>query len=59
MNILDGSKSAMFKRFIKKQTNQPVPKQYEAALLSFALTLYYYFPQTYEYVRKEFGLCCI
>lgn len=56
-NTLGGSKSAMFKRFIKKQTNQPVPKQYEAALRSFALTLHYYSPRAYEYVRREIGLC--
>lgn len=51
------SKSAIFERLIKKQNNEFVPKQYEPHLRSFALTLHYYSPRAYEYVRTEFNLC--
>lgn len=57
IHTLGGPISAIFKRLIKKQKNEPVPKQYEPHLRSFALTLHCYSPRAYEYVRTEFSLC--
>lgn len=34
-----------------------VPKQFDNQLKSFALTLHYYSPRAYEYVRQEFDNC--
>ncbi|EZA51523.1 THAP domain-containing protein, partial [Ooceraea biroi] len=42
---------------LKKQKNQSVSKQYESQLRTFALTIHYYFPRAYEYVRSQVNLC--
>ncbi|GBM01114.1 DNA transposase THAP9 [Araneus ventricosus] len=48
------------KEFISRQlatvTKLPLPQNYSAELRSFALTLNFYSPRAYEYVRSTFGL---
>lgn len=48
------SNKEFFKRIILKSTNNKVNKQYSPELRSFALTLHYYSPKAYDYVRKKF-----
>lgn len=43
----------LFARYKSKDNKQ----QYSAAIRSFALTLHYYSPRAYEYVRKTFDTC--
>lgn len=40
-----------------KRKNAPFPKQYNEQLRAFALTLHYYSPRAYEYVRSQFNFC--
>lgn len=47
----------LLERLRKKQMNKHVPRQYEPQLRVFALTLHYYSPRAYEYVRNHFDLC--
>lgn len=54
---LGESTQELFKRLLKKQTNEPMPLQYEPQLRVFALSLHYYSPRAYEYVRRQFNLC--
>lgn len=48
---------ALLSRFLVKAKGKKVPKKYPAVLKSFALTLHFYSPKAYDYVRKEFNLC--
>ncbi|TGZ52334.1 THAP domain-containing protein, partial [Temnothorax longispinosus] len=52
-----GGSNELFKRLCKKQKNERVPRQYNPQLRVFALTLHYYSPRAYEYVRRHFNLC--
>lgn len=47
----------LIKRFLVKSKGNKAEKQYPAALKSFAMTLHFYSPKAYDYVRKEFNLC--
>lgn len=44
-------------RQISKIKKLPLKKKYSPALRSFALSLYYYSPNAYSYVRKTFDTC--
>lgn len=46
--------SSMLKRLIRTKR---VPARYDEQFRSFALTLHYYSPRAYEYVRSKFNLC--
>ena len=49
--------SDLLKRQIAKATDGPLPKSYSPQLRTFALTLNFYSPKAYEYVRKTFNTC--
>lgn len=57
LHTLSGSNGKLFERLLQKKNAQPLPKQYEKELRSFALTLHYYSPRAYEYVRSQFDFC--
>lgn len=60
INLLEncaGGVSDLLLRQIAKHSNKPVPKSYSPELRSFALTLYFYSPHAYRYVRKMFETC--
>lgn len=44
-------------RQLSKIKKKPLKKKYSPGLRSFALTLYYYSPKAYAYVRKTFDTC--
>jgi hypothetical protein len=44
-------------RRMNKQLGRALPTTYSAELRSFALTLHFYSPRAYEYVRKVFDTC--
>ena len=52
-----GGVSDLLKRQIAKKTNNPLPVSYSSELRSFALTLHFYSPHAYRYVRKMFDTC--
>lgn len=56
MNTLGGLTGELYERLIQQKTNV-VSKCYSPNLRCFALTLQYYSPRAYEYVREEFGNC--
>lgn len=47
----------LLKRQVAKKSNKPVPVPYSPELRSFALTLHFYSPHAYRYVRKTFDTC--
>ena len=47
----------LLKRQIAKHNEHPVQKEYSPALRSFALTLHFYSPNAYRYMRKVFDTC--
>lgn len=49
----------LFTRMIRKKTTggKSLKSKYEPVLRSFALTLHFYSPKAYEYVRNTFDLC--
>ena len=47
----------LLKRQINKINKTPMPKKYTADLRTFALTLHYYSPRAYAFVRKKFDTC--
>lgn len=47
----------LFKRLLKKSLKKSIPKTYTPELRSFALTLHYYCPKAYTYVRKKLYNC--
>lgn len=55
-NTLGGLTGELYERLIQQKSNV-VPKCYSPNLRCFALTLQYYSPRAYEYVREEFGNC--
>ena len=44
-------------RHVNKQLGRSLPSKYSAELRSFALTLHFYSPRAYDYVRKTFNTC--
>ncbi|XP_076663554.1 uncharacterized protein LOC143366376 isoform X2 [Andrena cerasifolii] len=56
MNTLGGLTGELYERLIQQKSNV-VSKCYSPNLRCFALTLQYYSPRAYEYVREEFGNC--
>lgn len=54
---IGGSNSKILERQLLKNRGKPVNKQFDSRLRSFALTLHYYSPRAYEYVRQEFNNC--
>lgn len=52
-----GGISDLLKRKIAKKTGIPLPKCYSPRLRSFALTLHFYSPKAYSYVRRTFDTC--
>jgi DNA transposase THAP9 len=44
-------------RFLKSHSDQKLPNKYPPALRAFALTLHFYSPSAYNYVRKTFNCC--
>lgn len=45
--------------YVDKATGKTLPKSYSAELRSFALTLHFYSPHAYHYVRKRFNTCLL
>lgn len=45
----------LLKRLIYKSKGESLTRKFSSALQTFALTLYYYFPRAYSYVRKIFN----
>lgn len=52
-----GGPQELFVRQYKKATNKSLPKCYSEELKVFALTLHFYSPVAYNYVRKTFNVC--
>ena len=52
-----GGVSDLVKRQVAKNSGEPLPVQYSPALKSFALTLNFYSPSAYKFVRKTFDTC--
>ena len=57
LETASGGVSDLLKRQIAKAGDHPMPKKYSAALRSFALTLHFYSPRAYHYVRTSFDTC--
>lgn len=60
INLLEncaGGVSDLLLRQVAKHSNKPVPNSYSHELRSFALTLNFYSPHAYRYVRKKFETC--
>lgn len=49
--------SDLVKRQIAKNNGKQLPSRYSPALKSFALTLNFYSPSAYKFVRKTFNTC--
>lgn len=47
----------LISRKVSKSKGASLPKKYSPSLRSFALTLHYYSPRAYEYVREKFNTC--
>lgn len=52
-----GGVADLLKRQVNKQIGKPLPVSYSAELRSFALTLNFYSPRAYRYVRRVFDTC--
>lgn len=52
-----GGISDLLKRQVDKHSRQPMKTVYAPELRSFALTLNFYLPHAYRYVRKMFDTC--
>lgn len=52
-----GGVGDLLKRQVAKNSNKPLPVSYSPELRSFALTLHFYSPHAYRYVRKTFNTC--
>ncbi|XP_039308738.1 uncharacterized protein LOC120358454, partial [Solenopsis invicta] len=58
LETLDESNGKLFKQLIK-QKNKCLPRKYDEQLRTFALTIHYYSPRAYEYVRSKFNSCLL
>ena len=54
---ISGFQTQLFKRVANKSATKPVKRTYSPELRLFSLTLHYYSPRAYHYVRNKFGLC--
>lgn len=54
---IGGANSKILHRQLRKNRGKSVNRQFDSRLKSFALTLHYYSPRAYEYVRQEFDNC--
>lgn len=54
---LGAANRQLLQRQLAKHTEAPLPTQYSPELRTFALTLHYYSPRAYIYVRKVFDTC--
>lgn len=54
LNHLDEGTKQLIKREIRKKKNLPVSRMYTAELRQFALSLHYYSPKAYNYIRYKF-----
>lgn len=54
---LAGSNRDLLKRQLAKKTGMPLPIKYSPELRAFALTLHFYSPRAYSYVRQVFDTC--
>lgn len=52
-----GGVGDLLQRQVSKKLNKPVPVSYSPELRSFALTLHFYSPHAYNYVRKTLDTC--
>lgn len=52
-----GGVSDLVKRQVAKNSGEPLLAQYSPTLKSFALTLHFYSPNAYRFVRKTFDTC--
>jgi hypothetical protein len=52
-----GGVGDLIKRLAIKQLGKPMPASYSPELRSFALTLHFYSPHAYRYVRRVFNTC--
>lgn len=52
-----GGPQELYSRLNKKSLNKALPKKYSEELKVFALTLHYYSPAAYKYVRRTFNIC--
>ena len=52
-----GGISDLLKRNAAKFNNSSVPVRYSPELRAFTLTLHFYSPRAYKYVRKMFNTC--
>lgn len=57
LNSLGKGVSDFFQRVIQGSCASPVSKVYSPELRTFALTLHYYSPRAYKYVRETFNAC--
>lgn len=53
---ISGPNKEILKRQVQKSSKR-LPKSYNLELRKFALTLHYYSPRAYQYVRKSFDTC--
>jgi len=47
----------LIRRHVDKLANKPTPPSYSPELRSFALTIHFYSPHAYRYIRKIFNTC--
>ena len=52
-----GGVGDLLRRAISKQGRKSLPSTYSPELRSFALTLHFYSPHAYRYIRKAFNTC--
>lgn len=52
-----GGPQELYSRLNKKSLKKALPKKYSEELKVFALTLHYYSPAAYKYVRRTFNTC--
>lgn len=57
LHTLSECNGELFKRLTKRKNIKPSSTQYNEQLRCFALTLHYYSPRAYEYVRRQFNFC--
>ena len=57
MKHLSKSKADLLKRQLQKNWGKFIPRTYSPDLRYFSLTLHYYSPRAYTYVRESFNSC--
>lgn len=59
LESMGATNQQLLKRQVAKRTGGHVPKHYSRELRAFALTLHFYSPRAYEYVRDVFDTCLL